>query len=90
MKGVSLSALGLAGVAVGLATPKSYAVDRSYSLMSEAGTNFSVFEHAATNSRTRYVQDSGICETTKGVRQYSGYFDVGKLLRERIRDSPAI
>ncbi|KZL80143.1 carboxypeptidase s1 [Colletotrichum incanum] len=50
---LSSAALCLAGVAVGLAMPKSYAVDRSYSLMSEAGTNFSVFEHAATNSRTR-------------------------------------
>ncbi|KAK2043111.1 serine carboxypeptidase [Colletotrichum somersetense] len=61
----------------GLVMPKTYAVDRSYSIMSEAGTNLSVFEHAATNSRTRFVENSGICETTKGVKQYSGYFDVG-------------
>ncbi|EFQ30402.1 serine carboxypeptidase [Colletotrichum graminicola M1.001] len=70
-------ALCLAGVTTGLVMPKTYAVDRSYSLMSEAGINFSVYEHAATNSRTRIVQNSGICETTKGVKQYSGYFDVG-------------
>ncbi|KAK1977907.1 serine carboxypeptidase [Colletotrichum cereale] len=74
---LSSAALCLTGVAVGLVMPKSYAVDRSYSLLSEAGTNFSVFEHAATNSRTRFVANSGICETTKGVKQYSGYFDVG-------------
>ncbi|KAK2008829.1 serine carboxypeptidase [Colletotrichum eremochloae] len=71
------AALCLASVAAGLAVPESYAVDRSYSLVSEAGTNFSVFEHADTNSRTRFVENSGICETTKGVKQYSGYFDVG-------------
>lgn len=82
MKGVSshsLAALGLAGLAAALATPKTYAVDRTYSLMSDEGTNYTVFEHADTGSRTRYVQDSGICETTKGVKQYSGYFDVGTL-----------
>ncbi|KAL2872869.1 hypothetical protein SGCOL_011989 [Colletotrichum sp. CLE4] len=73
----SVAALGLASFAAALATPKSYSVDRTYSLMSDLGTNFTVYEHAATSSRTRYVQDSGICETTKGVKQYSGYFDVG-------------
>ena len=26
----------------------------------------------------RYVENSGICETTPGVTQYSGYIDVGK------------
>ncbi|KAJ0159601.1 Carboxypeptidase S1, partial [Colletotrichum tanaceti] len=80
MKGVSFfpsAVLSLAAVAAGLATPKSYAVDRSYSQMSEAGINYTVFEHAATNSRTRFVQDSGICEKTPGVKQFSGYFDVG-------------
>ena len=25
----------------------------------------------------RYVANSGICETTPGVKQYSGYIDVG-------------
>jgi carboxypeptidase C (cathepsin A) len=37
-----------------------------------------VFEHAATQSRIEYVSDSGICETTKGVKQHSGYFSVGE------------
>ncbi|OHF02094.1 serine carboxypeptidase [Colletotrichum orchidophilum] len=71
------AALGLASFTAALGAPKSYSVDRTYSLMSDLGTNFTVYEHAATGSRTRYVQDSGICETTKGVKQYSGYFDVG-------------
>ncbi|OLN87696.1 Carboxypeptidase S1 [Colletotrichum chlorophyti] len=74
---VSTVAFLLALPATSTVLAKSYAVDRTYSLTSDLGTNYTVFEHSATNSRTRYVQDSGICETTKGVRQYSGYFDVG-------------
>lgn len=75
----SLAVLGLAGLAAAVAVPKTrnYAVDRSYSEMSDLGTNYKVFEHAATNSRTRFVTDSKICETTPNVKQYSGYFDVG-------------
>ncbi|KAM5375123.1 hypothetical protein ACJA88_007788 [Fusarium oxysporum] len=37
-----------------------------------------VFKHAATNSKLEYVTNSGICETTPGVGQYSGYLSVGK------------
>ncbi|KAF2429796.1 putative carboxypeptidase S1 [Tothia fuscella] len=37
-----------------------------------------IFEHADTQSRIEYVSDSGICETTKGVKQHSGYFSVGE------------
>lgn len=32
--------------------------------------------HNATG--IRYVKNSGICETTPGVKQISGYIDVGK------------
>nr|XP_036582222.1 carboxypeptidase s1 [Colletotrichum truncatum]KAF6790882.1 carboxypeptidase s1 [Colletotrichum truncatum] len=73
----TLVVLGLAGFAAAAAVPQTYAVDRTYSLMSDLGTNYTVFEHAATNSRTRFVTDSKICETTPNVKQYSGYFDVG-------------
>ncbi|KAM5353957.1 hypothetical protein ACJ41O_000607 [Fusarium nematophilum] len=38
---------------------------------------FSVFRHAATNSELEYVTNSGICETTPGVNQYSGYLSAG-------------
>jgi len=41
------------------------------------GVNYTVFEHAATSSKLSYVIDSGVCETTPGVKQYSGYFSVG-------------
>lgn len=42
------------------------------------GTTFTVFHHGPTGSRLRYVNDSGICETTPGVHQRSGYASVGK------------
>ena len=35
------------------------------------------FEHAATGAKVQYVNNSGICETTPGVNQYSGYLSVG-------------
>ncbi|ROV87381.1 hypothetical protein VMCG_10747 [Cytospora schulzeri] len=42
-----------------------------------AGITYSVYEHAATNSTMEFVEDSGICETTPGVKTYSGYLSVG-------------
>ncbi|KAL8650926.1 MAG: hypothetical protein Q9210_003532 [Variospora velana] len=41
------------------------------------GTLFTVFEHAATDVKIEYVKNSGICETTPGVNQYSGYLSNG-------------
>ena len=41
------------------------------------GVNYTVFEHAATGSNLSFVTNSGVCETTPGVNQYSGYFSVG-------------
>lgn len=41
------------------------------------GITYDVFEHAATNSTLEIVEDSGICETTPGVKTYSGYLSVG-------------
>jgi carboxypeptidase C (cathepsin A) len=43
----------------------------------EGGTNFTVFEHADTATKLSFVTNSGICETTPGVNQYSGYLTVG-------------
>lgn len=42
-----------------------------------SGITYNVYEHAATNSTIEYVEDSGICETTPGVKTYSGYLSVG-------------
>lgn len=47
------------------------------SFVERDGTNFTVFEHAATGARMEFVTNSGICETTPGVNQYSGYLSVG-------------
>ena len=41
------------------------------------GVNYTNFEHAATSSNLSFVTNSGVCETTPGVNQYSGYFSVG-------------
>ncbi|KAF2156758.1 carboxypeptidase-like protein S1 [Myriangium duriaei CBS 260.36] len=47
------------------------------SFVERDGTNFTVFEHAATGAKLEFVTNSGICETTPGVNQYSGYLSVG-------------
>ncbi|KAL9601738.1 MAG: hypothetical protein Q9219_002349 [cf. Caloplaca sp. 3 TL-2023] len=47
------------------------------SFVERDGTNYTVFEHAATGAKLQFVKNSGICETTPGVNQYSGYLSVG-------------
>ena len=42
------------------------------------GARVTVFEHSATESKLEYVTNSGICETTPNVKQYSGYLSVGE------------
>ncbi|RGP60894.1 carboxypeptidase s1 [Fusarium sporotrichioides] len=39
---------------------------------------YNVYHHAATRSKLSFVKNSGICETTPGVNQYSGYLSVGE------------
>jgi hypothetical protein len=41
------------------------------------GADRVVFNHAETGARLDFVKNSGICETTPGVDQYSGYLSVG-------------
>ena len=41
------------------------------------GVEHTVFEHEATGAKIDFVTNSGICETTPGVNQYSGYLSVG-------------
>jgi carboxypeptidase C (cathepsin A) len=41
------------------------------------GIEYTVFDHGATGAQLAYVTNSGICETTPGVTQYSGYLTVG-------------
>ena len=47
------------------------------SLVERDGVTLNVFEHAATGAKLEFVKNSGICETTPGVNQYSGYISVG-------------
>lgn len=42
------------------------------------GVEHTVFEHEETGATLDFVTNSGICETTPGVNQYSGYLSVGK------------
>ncbi|KAI9457975.1 carboxypeptidase-like protein S1 [Lactarius psammicola] len=41
------------------------------------GVNYTIFDHAATGATLSFVTNSGVCETTPGVNQYSGYLSVG-------------
>ena len=47
------------------------------SFVQKNGVNYTVFEHAVTGAKLEFVKNSGICETTPGVNQYSGYLSVG-------------
>ncbi|KAI9447568.1 Alpha/Beta hydrolase protein [Lactarius indigo] len=49
---------------------------RSYQVKN--GVNYTVFDHAATGATLSFVTNSGVCETTPGVNQYSGYLSVGE------------
>lgn len=48
------------------------------SIVERDGKTYNVFEHAATGAKLEFVHNSGICETTPGVNQYSGYVSVGQ------------
>jgi hypothetical protein len=69
---LALSALLTCSVIAAPATGK----DKRY-FEERDGTTYTVFEHAATGAKMSFVTNSGICETTPGVNQYSGYLSVG-------------
>lgn len=60
-----------------LVTASPIAIHDKRSFVERGGTNFTVFEHAATGAKLEFIKNSGICETTPGVNQYSGYLSVG-------------
>ncbi|KAF2200356.1 putative carboxypeptidase S1 [Delitschia confertaspora ATCC 74209] len=66
------SAAALAGLS--LAAP---ALKDKRSMVERDGVKYNVFEHAATGAKIEFVSNSGICEKTPGVKQYSGYLSVG-------------
>lgn len=49
----------------------------SFQFRTKQPSTLKVFNHAATDSKLEYVSNSGICETTPGVDQHSGYLSVG-------------
>lgn len=69
-----LALLGLASLAV--AAPSASTVNKRY-VEERNGVSYNVFKRAGETSSLSYVKNSGICETTPGVDQYSGYLDVG-------------
>lgn len=68
-------AAGLAGLAS--ASPKP-SVNKEYQI-TENNIKYNVFEHAATNTQLKFVNNSGLCETTPGVNQVSGYLQTGAI-----------
>ncbi|OAQ98363.1 hypothetical protein LLEC1_01172 [Akanthomyces lecanii] len=73
MRPVQLAIAALAGL--GAALPQE-AANKQYK-RTENDIQYNVFEHAATDTTLKYVSNSGICETTPGVNQHSGYQTVG-------------
>ena len=69
--------LALTSFALASPLPGDSEVKDKRSFVERDGTNYTVFEHAATGAKLEFVTNSGICETTKGVNQYSGYLSVG-------------
>lgn len=72
-----LLALGFSALVCASPLPTDPSSKDKRSFVERDGTNFTVFEHAATGARMEFVTNSGICETTPGVNQYSGYLSVG-------------
>ncbi|KAH9972873.1 Alpha/Beta hydrolase protein [Lactifluus volemus] len=50
----------------------------SASLVDRDHVHFSIFDHEPTETTMFIVTNSGICETTPGVKQVSGYLSVGR------------
>ena len=67
----------LSAFVVASPVPNDEAPKDKRSFVERDGNNYTVFEHAATGAKLEFVKNSGICETTPGVNQYSGYLSVG-------------
>nr|POE78434.1 carboxypeptidase s1 [Quercus suber] len=67
----------LAGVATALAVPATHPLLKRSSYTTDEGVEHTVVVDQTTNAKLDFVTNSGVCETTAGVNQYSGYLDVG-------------
>ncbi|KAI6145134.1 Alpha/Beta hydrolase protein [Pisolithus tinctorius] len=62
-----------------ITAPASAVFAKTRNVGRDAGSSYVQFTSTKLNSTDlRYVMDSGICETTPDVTQYSGYVEVGK------------
>lgn len=64
----------LASAAVAIAS-SAFVGTRPYHVRD--GANYTVYEDVASGATLSFVTNSGVCETTPGVNQYSGYISVG-------------
>ncbi|KAK7398634.1 hypothetical protein QQX98_011994 [Neonectria punicea] len=73
---VSSALLGFASAANAL--PGLLPNSKLFRTRTPGGTEMNILKNEATESTLEYVTNSGVCETTPGVNQYSGYISVGK------------
>lgn len=69
--------LALGGIIFASPLPSDSTSQDKRSLVERDGVTYNVFEHKATGAKMEFITNSGICETTPGVNQYSGYLSVG-------------
>lgn len=67
----------LAGAVAALAAPATHPLLKRSSYTNEDGVEHTVVLDKSTGAKLDFVTNSGVCETTPGVNQYSGYLDVG-------------
>lgn len=67
------------GAAVVSAVPTSgvHPLLKRSAYTAEDGVEHTVIVDKTTNAKLDFVTNSGVCETTPGVNQYSGYLSVG-------------
>jgi hypothetical protein len=74
---VVLALVSFATQVLGLNLPQGSELQGKRSIEVRDGVEHTIFEY--NGSSIDFVKNSGICETTPGVNQYSGYFSVGRM-----------
>lgn len=69
--------LGIFAAFAGLAVTAPSSENGKRSVVERDRVLYNVFEHTATGAKIEFVNNSGICETTPGIKQHSGYLSVG-------------
>ena len=72
-----LASVAWASSVLGLAVPSTDILERALPPL-DLGTKHIEFKsEIMADTKLRFVRNSGVCETTPGVNQLSGYIDVG-------------